>query len=163
MQSLTRGLRVLGFIAAADKPMRFTDLLLAADLPKGTLHRVLQTLVEERFVTIDGRDQSYRLGLRTFELAHRVWDQFDLRGAAEPELVRLRDATKETVRLGILDAGSILYIDQRENPQAIRIANGVGQRGAVHASALGKAIAAHLNVADRRALFADANYSAFTD
>jgi sugar lactone lactonase YvrE/DNA-binding IclR family transcriptional regulator len=163
MQSLTRGLRVLGIIAAAERPMRFTDLLVAADLPKGTLHRVLQTLVEERFATFDARDQSYRLGSRTFELAHRVWDQFDLRGAAEPELVRLRDATGEAVRLGILDAGAILYIDQRENPQAIRIANGVGQRVAVHASALGKAIAAHLNPADRQALFAGDSYSAFTD
>lgn len=163
MQSLTRGLRVLGIIAAAEKPMRFTDLLTVADIPKGTLHRVLQTLVEDRFAMLDTRDQSYRLGSRTFELAHRVWDQFDLRGAAEPELVRLRDATGEAVRLGILDAGAILYIDQRENPQAIRIANGVGQRVAVHASALGKAIAAHLNVADRRALFADSSYNAFTD
>jgi len=163
MQSLTRGLRVLGIIAAAERPMRFTDLLVAADLPKGTLHRVLQTLVEERFAMLDARDQSYRLGSRTFELAHRVWDQFDMRGAAEPELIRLRDATGEAVRLGILDAGAVLYIDQRDNPQAIRIANGVGQRVAVHASALGKAIAAHLNVSDRQALFAGNNYSAFTD
>lgn len=163
MQSLTRGLRLLGIIAAAERPMRFTELQMAAELPKGTLHRVLQTLVEERFAMLDPRDQSYRLGSRTFELAHRVWDQFDLRGAAEPELVRLRDSTGEAVRLGTLDAGAVLYIDQRESPQAIRIGNGVGQRVAVHASALGKAIVAHLNLSDRRALFAVTNYNAFTD
>lgn len=163
MQSLTRGLRVLGIVAAAEKPMRFTDLLIAADLPKGTLHRVLQTLVDERFLRIDVRDQSYRLGSRPFELAHRVWDQFDLRGAAEPELVRLRDITKETVRLGILEEGSVLYIDQRDNPQAVRISNGVGQRAPIHASALGKAIAAHLSVADRHLLFANGGYEALTN
>ena len=163
MQSLTRGLRVVGIVAAAEKPMRFTDLLIAADLPKGTLHRVLQTLIDERFLRIDVRDQSYRLGSRPFELAHRVWDQFDLRGAAEPELVRLRDITKETVRLGILDEGSVLYIDQRDNPQAIRLGNGVGQRAAVHASALGKAIAAHLGVADRHLLFSREGYAALTN
>jgi sugar lactone lactonase YvrE/DNA-binding IclR family transcriptional regulator len=162
MQSLTRGLRVLGLVAAADRPMRFTDLLIAAELPKGTLHRVLQTLIDERFLRIDLRDQSYRLGSRPFELAHRVWDQFDLRGAAEPELVRLRDVTKETVRLGILDEGSVLYIDQRDNPQAVRISNGVGQRAPMHASALGKAIAAHLRVADRHLLFAQEGYTALT-
>ena len=32
-------------------------------------------------------------------------DDFDLRGAAEPELERLRDLTGETVRLGMLDRG----------------------------------------------------------
>lgn len=162
MQSLTRGLRVLGIVAAAERPMRFTDLLIAAELPKGTLHRVLQTLIDERFLRIDVRDQSYRLGSRPFELAHRVWDQFDLRGAAEPELVRLRDATKETVRLGILDEGSVLYIDQRDNPQAVRISNGVGQRAPMHASALGKAIAAHLSAADRHLLFSEGSYAALT-
>jgi sugar lactone lactonase YvrE/DNA-binding IclR family transcriptional regulator len=161
MQALTRGLRVLGIVAAADQPMRFTDLLVAAELPKGTLHRVLQTLVEERFLRIDQRDQSYRLGSRPFELAHRVWDQFDLRGAAEPELLRLRDATGETVRLGVLDEGSVLYVDQRDNPQALRIANGVGQRAPLHASALGKAIAAHMSVADRH-LLAQGDYAALT-
>lgn len=163
MQSLTRGLRVLGLVAAADRPMRFTDLLVAAELPKGTLHRVLQTLIDERFLRLDPRDQSYRLGSRPFELAHRVWDQFDLRGAAEPELVRLRDATGETVRLGILDEGAVLYIDQRDNPQAVRISNGVGQRAPLHASALGKAIAAHLSVADRHLLFAEEGYAALTN
>jgi sugar lactone lactonase YvrE/DNA-binding IclR family transcriptional regulator len=162
MQALTRGLRVLGIVAAAERPMRFTDLLVAAELPKGTLHRVLQTLVEERFLRIDVRDQSYRLGSRPFELAHRVWDQFDLRGAAEPELLRLRDITGETVRLGVFDEGSVLYVDQRDHPQALRIANGVGQRAPLHASALGKAIAAHMSVADRHLLFAQGDYAALT-
>lgn len=163
MQALTRGLAVLDVIASAPAAPRFTQLLEMTAIPKGTLHRLLQTLIEERYVRLDARDQTYRLGARPFELAHRVWDQFDLRGAAEPEMVRLRDLTRETVRLGILDAGEVLYIDQRESARPVRIANGVGSRAAIHATALGKAIAAHLSPADRRALVEAGTLAAFTD
>ena len=162
MQALTRGLAIVDVIASSLTPMKFTALLDLTELPKGTLHRILQTLVDERYVRFDPRDQTYRLGARPFELAHRVWDQFDLRGAAEPEMVRLRDLTDETVRLGILDGGRVLYIDQREAPRPVRIANGVGSRAAVHASALGKAIAAHLGTIDRHALFGAEKLTAFT-
>lgn len=163
MQALVRGLAVVDVIASSARPPRFSALLAVTGLTKATLHRILQTLVEERYVRLDQRDQSYRLGSRPFELAHRVWDQFDLRGAAEPEMVRLRELTQETVRLGILDSGEVLYIDQREAVRPVRIANGVGSRAAIHASALGKAIASHLAPAERRVLVEAGNLTAFTD
>lgn len=163
MQALVRGLAVVDVIASAARPPRFSTLLAITGLTKATLHRILQTLVDERYVRLDPRDQSYRLGARPFELAHRVWDQFDLRGAAEPEMVRLRDLTQETVRLGILDSGQVLYIDQREALRPVRIANGVGSRAAIHASALGKAIVSHLAPDERRALVEAGNLTAFTD
>ncbi len=163
MQALTRGLAVVDLVANAPSPPRFTTLLERSGLPKGTLHRVLQTLIDERYLQFEARDQTYRLGAKPFELAHRVWDQFDLRGAAEPELIRLRDLTGEAVRLGILDAGEVLYIDQRDVARALRLANGVGSRAAIHASALGKAMAAHLNARDRRSLVDATKLEAFTD
>lgn len=163
MQALTRGLMVIELVAEAEKPMRFTDILDASNLPKGTLHRLLQTLVDTRFLRIDPRDQSYRLGSRPFQLAHRVWDQFDLRGASEPELLRLRDLTGETIRLGVQEAGQVLYVDQREFPRALRVANGVGSRAALHSSALGKAIAAHLSSSARAELFQKNMLQSFTE
>lgn len=162
MQALTRGLFVIDMIAESDKPQRFTSLLDQSGLPKGTLHRILQTLVDERYLALDAQLQTYRLGSRPFELAHRVWDQFDLRGAAEPELVRLQDLTGETIRLGILSEGEVLYVDQRANRQPIRISNGVGSRAALHATAMGKAIAAHLGTADRHRLIEEKMLTAFT-
>lgn len=163
MQALTRGLLVVELVAEAEQPMRFTDILEASNLPKGTLHRLLQTLVDTRFLRLDPRDQSYRLGSRPFQLAHRVWDQFDLRGASEPELLRLRDLTGETIRLGVHEAGEVLYIDQRELPRPLRIANGVGSRAALHSSALGKAIAAHLSSSERAELFQKEMLQSFTE
>ncbi|MEN3148449.1 SMP-30/gluconolactonase/LRE family protein [Neorhizobium sp. IRAMC:178] len=152
VQALTRGIQIVDAVAAEARGLRFTELLDQTQLPKGTLHRLLQALVDERLLHFDTRDQVYRLAPRLFQWAHKVWDNFDLRGAAEPELARLRDLTGEAIRLGVLDGDSILYIDQREVPQPLRLNNGVGSRAAPHASGLGKAILAHLSLEKRRAL-----------
>ncbi|KQV12266.1 hypothetical protein ASC97_14015 [Rhizobium sp. Root1203] len=155
VQALTRGVQIIEAISAEPRGLRFTDLLDQTQLPKGTLHRLLQALVEERLLGFDSRNQVYRLAPRLFQWAHTVWDNFDLRGAAEPELERLRDMTGEAIRLGVLDGPMVLYIDQREVPQPLRLNNGVGGRAAPHASGIGKAILAHLSLEKRRALFAD--------
>ncbi len=161
-QALTRGLALLDIVADARRPLRFSDIAERAGLAKGTVHRMLAALVDARLLQLDTRKQTYRLGVRLFEMAHRVWNEFDLRGAAEPELERLRDLAGEAVRLAVLQGTEILYIDQREAAQAIRLANGVGGRVAAHATSGGKAILAHLEPAMRHRLLATLDLQRFT-
>lgn len=160
-QALRRGLSLLDLVA--NRPgQRFTDLTDRSGLTKATTHRMLATLVEAGLLRVDERDQSYHLGFRVFEMAHRVWDQFDLRTAAEPELARLRDIAGETVRLGILDSDEILYVDQREALQTVRLGNGVGARVSAYASGAGKAIFAHLDTLQRDQLLGRLRLERFT-
>ena len=151
-QALQRGLALLDLIAESSVALRFSEIADRAGLSKGTVHRMLTALTEARLIAFDPTDQTYRLGVRLFEMAHRVWDSFDLRGAAEPELTRVSAMSGETVRLAILDGHDILYIDQREAAQPIRLGNGVGSRAAIHASSAGKPILAHLPPAARHQL-----------
>ena len=148
MQSLVRGLRLLDIVAGAPGPVRFSALQEGSGFPKGTLHRLVRTLIDERYLT--ETERGYRLGARPFQLAHRVWDGFDLRAAAAPELRRLADTVGEAARLGVIEAGQVLYIDQCDAANEVRVGSAVGMRAPVHATALGKAIAAHLDEAGRR-------------
>ncbi|MEG3791595.1 SMP-30/gluconolactonase/LRE family protein [Lysobacter sp. CCNWLW3] len=142
-QALSKGLSLLSLIAEAPHPLRFGDLMRYSGMPKSTLHRMLQTLIDFRLIRFEEGSQTYRLGLRLFEMAHRVWSEFDLRSAAEPELLRLRELAQETTRLGVLDGAEVLIIDQRDHIQAMRMANGVGSRLSAGASAVGKALLAY--------------------
>ncbi|MDP3415470.1 SMP-30/gluconolactonase/LRE family protein [Falsiroseomonas sp.] len=86
-------------------------------------------------------------------MAHRVWDGFDLRATAAPELERLARLAGETARLAVLDGDGVLYVDQRDAEQeAVRLVNRVGARALPHASACGKAMLAQLPAAERRLL-----------
>ena len=111
--ALAKGLYLLDVIGERDHPARFKDLQIASGLPKGTLSRMLATLVAFRLVRHEPSDNTYRLGNRLFELAHRVWETFDLRGTAAPQLERLAQETRETVALTALDNDQVVYVDQR--------------------------------------------------
>ena len=143
-QALRRGLSLLDIVAETPG-LRFSEIADRAGLTRATAHRMLATLVEAGLLRTDERDQRFHLGFKLFEMAHRVWDQFDLRSAAEPELERLCDLADETVRLAILEGDDVLYIDQRESLQVVRLGNGVGARASAYASGAGKAILAHLD------------------
>ena len=160
MQALVRGLRVLDILSEAPGPVRFNALLEATGLPKGTLHRIVHALMDERY--LQETESGYRLGARPFQLAHRVWDGFDLRGAAAPELERLAREHGEATRLAVLDSTQLLYIDQRDAQREVRIGSAVGQRAPLHATALGKALAAHLDEGARRRIFSS-DLAALTD
>ncbi len=139
-RALSKGLDILKMLAESPRFVRFNELLEASDLPKGTLHRVLAALIDARMVRINKSDHTYRLGTSLFEMAHKVWSDFDLRGSADPELRRLKNLARETARLAILDDDKVLIIDQNEFPHPLRLGQNVGTQLATHASALGKAL-----------------------
>ncbi|WP_240230843.1 SMP-30/gluconolactonase/LRE family protein [Devosia lacusdianchii] len=153
--ALGKGLYVLDLLGEVDRPPRFTQLLKLTGFPKGTLHRILEGLMEFRLIRFNEADQTYRLGPRFFELAHKVWDEFDLRGAAAPELDRLADLTHETVSLCELEHGAILYIDRRLSPDAFGFRIEVGRRAPVHNTAGGKALMSFLSPHRQRSLIAE--------
>jgi sugar lactone lactonase YvrE/DNA-binding IclR family transcriptional regulator len=142
---LEKTMYLLNIVSLAPAPMTFTQLLKACGLPKGTLHRILTTLQREGLLRHDAYSKTFRLGLRFLELAHEVWSDFDLRVAAQDELVRLRDLVGESVHLAVLDGDSVVVIASEDARQVGRISLGVGMRLPLHASAAGKAIAAYLD------------------
>lgn len=152
-QALTRGIALLNLVADSPAPLRFAEIADRAGLARPTAHRILAALVEARMLRQDPLTQTYALGSRFLEMAHRVWEGFDLRATAAPELERLARLAGETARLAVLDGDGVLYVDQREAEQeAVRLVNRVGARALPHASACGKAMLAQLPAAERRAL-----------
>ncbi len=142
---LEKAMYLLNIVSQAPAPMTFTQLLRACGLPKGTLHRILATLQREGLLRHDAYSKTFHLGLRFLELAHEVWSDFDLRVAAQDELVVLRDLVGESVHLAVLDGNSAVIIASEDARQTGRVALGVGMRLPLHASAVGKAIAAYLD------------------
>jgi sugar lactone lactonase YvrE/DNA-binding IclR family transcriptional regulator len=159
---LEKAMGLLQLVAVARRPIGFTELLRASGLPKATLHRMLSTLLVERLLRHDAEAKTYQLGLRFLELAYQVWGDFDLRVAAQDELLRLRDQTEETVQLAILDGYDVVVVASETPRTGIRLASSTGQRQPLHGSALGKAIMASLDASSQRALLEHAQLHAMT-
>jgi IclR family acetate operon transcriptional repressor len=62
-------------------------------------------------------------------------------------LEKLRNHFGETINLGVLDGGRVVYLEVMESPKAMRLSARRGDHDFIHSSALGKAIAAELHEA----------------
>lgn len=122
---------------------KLSELSQELTLNSSTVYRLLITLLENDYVERDNTSGGYRLGLACLELA-RAYNRGDLRQNALPALESLRDATKETVHLGILDNWEVVYLDKLDGLHAIGLMSSkVGGRSPAYCTGLGKMLLAH--------------------
>lgn len=103
MQQIQRAARILEFLARPSSPegTGIDVISSATGLSPSTVHRYLSSLKEVGFVRQDPATAKYSLGYKLAELGSLVINRLDLRTAALPVMVRLRDLTSETICLNI--------------------------------------------------------------
>lgn len=142
-------LRVLEILASADKPLQLGEVAKSARISKPSAHRLLASLLDERYAQRDGEDRYMRgpglliLGAQTARHQREVI--FD-------SLQRLRNHTGQTVHLAMRSHDHAIYTEKVTGTGAIQFASTVGARLELHASAIGKVILAGLPEDERTAL-----------
>lgn len=135
--------RISLVLDAFDGPGRLTlaQLVRRTGLPRSSAHRMLDRLVQLRWLRRVGRD--YELGVRLVELGSLAVHQDRLHRAATPLLHELHRATGLVVHLAILDGTDVVYLDKVGDRLAAAIPTRVGGRQPAHCAAVGKAILAY--------------------
>jgi DNA-binding IclR family transcriptional regulator len=145
VQSLERGLEILVAIAQADRPLGITELSRQFGLAKGSISRLVATLVEQSFLTRDPETAKYRLSMKVWELGNGAVSRLDIRGIARPVMEALNGATQETVHLTVLTEGDeMVFLDKLDSTRAVRPNVEVGTRLPAYCVANGKAMLAFL-------------------
>ncbi len=140
---LHKTLDILETIKSRDSGFKLAELSREVELPKATVYRILMTL-EGRGYLDRASDGSYRMAKKLFNLQRTESAEQILNRVAMPIMDRVVEATKETVNLGILDAGEVVVINTVESPQAVRMSSKIGNRRHLHSTALGKIFLAGL-------------------
>jgi IclR family KDG regulon transcriptional repressor len=137
-----KALEVFRTVCEASGPMSLNEISRATSLPKTTVFRYLYTLQATSLVEFDPASETYRTGLSLWRLsrANSVYDS--LRGLCLPELRKLQEEFNETVNLGVLSAGEIVYLEIVASERPLRMQIKAGATDAVHSTALGKAMLA---------------------
>jgi DNA-binding IclR family transcriptional regulator len=136
-QTLLRGLDVIDVVAAG--PIKLGDLAARLGLTRSTTHRLASALTDRRYLSFVPHS-GYSLGPKLLELGFRVRDELDLPRVAAPHLERLALLTEDTVHLGILDRGRVLYLDKVPGKRRINISSRIGELQPVTSTGLGKAL-----------------------
>lgn len=140
---LERTLRILSVLADGT-PRTLAEIGNEIDLSYSTTFRILSTLAYYRYVKRNKNTNQYQLGLTCLELAQSYLAGNDLRIIAMPELEALRDETKETVHLAVLQDMQIVYLEKLPGLHAIGLMSSrVGGRAPAYCTAIGKALLAY--------------------
>jgi DNA-binding IclR family transcriptional regulator len=145
VQTIERVSQILDILGQSPQGISIRELSTKINLPKGTIHRLLSSLLYFGYVRQDPKTRNYFLGFKLVELGNLLLGQLDLRKEAEPFLRDLAEGTKETVHMVVMDRDEVVYIEKVEleqNPGGLRMASRVGLRNPIHSCAVGKVLLA---------------------
>jgi IclR family transcriptional regulator, KDG regulon repressor len=136
-------LELLEFLGCSQEPMTLRELVAASGRPKGTVHRMISTLVNTGFVTYTRQAGLYELTLKAWRIGAAALGQLDLVECARPMLYELLACTGETVHLSILEnSGEIVFVAKVPSPRSVLLHTRIGQRNPSWCTATGRAILA---------------------
>ncbi|MGY3572589.1 IclR family transcriptional regulator [Vibrio paucivorans] len=136
-QALAKAFAVIDSIADGHRNLK--DICEQLALPKSTVHRILQGLIEARYVR-EVKGIGLVLGTKMIQLGIRAQADMPLKEIAKPYIRELAQLTKDTVHLGIKDEDEIFYLDKIPGQRHVQMRSQVGDRLPLAATGVGKAL-----------------------
>lgn len=140
VQSVDRALILLELIAGDPDGLRLSDLARATGLAPSTTHRLLMALQQRGFIQADPGTGQWQVGRKAHVVGAAWGTARSMLAPATPQLRRLRDATRETANLGLIEGGHVITLAQSESREIMRAISPPGGHAPIFCSGMGKAI-----------------------
>lgn len=127
VRALERGLRLLSEVIDSDQAMGVNELARVSRLPKGTVSRLLATLVGCGYLTCSPGDGRYSPGPEVIRrmLGPNLTSSF--KAAARDAMTRLRDTAGETVAIHVPVWPDRVCLEQVESLSGLRRIHNIGE------------------------------------
>ena len=154
VRAVDRAMMLLEAIGGSDGGNRLVDLASRTGMSPSTVHRLLTTLEHRKFVQFNPSDGLWHVGRQAFAIGSAFMRERNFVAPALPLLKRLRNQTRETVNLGVVEEGEIVVINQVESREIGRSISRVGGHAPMSASGMGKAVLASYSTEEISAVIA---------
>ncbi|AMN49439.1 IclR family transcriptional regulator [Psychrobacter sp. P2G3] len=161
VSSITRVLEIIETISYAPKPISPLELSQELDIPKPTIHRLIQNLVDEGFVAID-IGGGIIPGKRVRNLSVALWQQRQFFNERQVILQKLVDDIQETCGIGIPYHMDMIYTNRVTTSLPLQIYLPVGAKSPMWCTATGKLYLSQLSPASRRKMLSNLPLNKFT-
>jgi DNA-binding IclR family transcriptional regulator len=142
--SVQRAIRILNALAAGPSEASLASLSRRLQLPRSSTLAICNTLVETEMLA-RSPDGTYRLGPHVLELSRSLLGQIDLHTEFERVVERLGVLSEQTVVVGVLREGDVVYVGRRSGRYPLGISYEIGMRLPAHCTATGLAILAEMS------------------
>lgn len=160
---VARTLELMELFARTRRPMPLTELAQGLGAPMSSCLALVRTLVARGYLYEVRRRAGYYPTGKLHSLGVQIQAGDPWLEQVRPRLAALRDAADETVMLGKIQDGAVLFLDVVESTQPVHYAARPGERRPLHTSSVAKAILARLAPAERDNVLAAAQYTRYTD
>lgn len=160
---VARTLELIELFAHTRRPMPLTELAQGLGAPMSSCLALVRTLVARGYLYEVRRRAGYYPTAKLHALAGQILAGDPWLERVRPRLLALRDAVDETVMLGKIQDGAVVFLDVVESTQPVHYAARPGERRPLHTSSVAKAILARLSAAEREHVLAAAQYTRYTD
>ncbi|WP_241051399.1 IclR family transcriptional regulator [Achromobacter xylosoxidans] len=160
---VVRTLELIELYAQARRPLSLTELAQGLGAPMSSCLALVRTLAGRGYLYEVRRRGGYYPTPRLQALCGLIQAGDPWLERVRPQLAALRDQTDETVMLGKIQDGGVLFLEVAESAQPVHYATRPGERRPLHTSAVAKAILARLAPGEREAVLAAADFRRYTD
>ncbi len=139
---LIKAKTILDAILKSETAPNLNEISKLSGISTPTTLKILTTLEALHFIRRDRESRRYYLGTQFLTYGQKASESFDVRSIAHDALVKLRDATSETVNLGICQDDHVVLLEKLESPLSIKLKSTIGGQMNLYSSSMGKAILA---------------------
>tara|TARA_R110002051_G_scaffold66583_2_gene120604 strand:- start:1094 stop:1852 length:759 start_codon:yes stop_codon:yes gene_type:complete len=161
VSSITRVLEIIEAVSYASKSLSPLELSQKLDIPKPTIHRLIQNLVDEGFVTVD-IGGGIIPGKRVRNLSVELWQQRLFFNERQMILQNLVDELKETCGIGVPYHMNMIYTNRAKTTLPLQIYLPVGAKSPMGCTATGKLYLSQLPSASREKILQNLSLDKFT-
>lgn len=161
VSSITRVLKIIEAVSAAQRPLSPLDLSEILDIPKPTMHRLIQQLQEEGFVRVDINGTIVPAS-RTRHMAIHLWQSQQVAIQRFAILQRLVDKIGETCGMAVPYYVNMVYTDRVPCPSALQVYMPTDSQAPIWCTAAGKIYLSTLTKDDRVTLLKNLSLTAIT-
>ena len=137
----------MNLFSESRQELSISEINKALNLGLSTTYRLLGTLKYKNYIEQNPLNLKYKLGYAFLNKAFLVsHNEADIIKKSMSYLENLRDFTKESVSLAVLDGISIVYITKVDSYEDLRTNIEIGKKMPAYNTALGRALLAHLPV-----------------
>jgi DNA-binding IclR family transcriptional regulator len=161
VDAAAKALELLSVFSFREPRLSLAELAARTGIPRATAFRLLSTLEQSGFLAkVHG---AYQLGIKCFVLGNIVAGGLDLRETAHPHLIALRDSTRQTTQIAILDHWQVVYLERVLSPDPVGVMR--ARAGAIlpaYCTGLGKTLLAYRPESEVEAWAAKQKFTALT-
>lgn len=142
IKSLAKVLQVLECFSHRDSNLTPADIAARTGLPRATTHRLVSSLRDIGLLEQNGRRDTYKLGMKLFQLGSLVLANLDLDTHARPHATRLQQITGEAIHLCVFDGFQMAFVERQEMSSAANTVVTRIESAPVYCTGVGKAFLA---------------------